>query len=218
MTGLLVSVGIVGAGKIGMGLATLLADAGAAVSLGSRDPDSPRFSGVPYPVTSLNDAMQREVVVLSVPHGAIEATLTVVSPKPGAIVIDTANAPDFSIRGSFRSALPVPHGRWLQGLLPEARVTRAFSHIQDELLVSRARRQPDSWAVAVAGDDEKALGITRELVTAASYVPVLIGGLDASAPLDPGGVLFPNMFLPDDMRRLVRAANNPAEHCRTTAS
>jgi len=41
------------------------------------------------------------------------------------------------------------------------------------------------------------------LVAAAGYVPVVIGGLGRSAPLDPGGILFPNMFLPADMRRLV---------------
>ncbi|MFT4230885.1 MAG: NAD(P)-binding domain-containing protein [Microbacterium sp.] len=205
MTAQLASVGIVGAGKSGIALATLLTEAGVTVSLGSRDPHSPRFNDAPCPVTSLSEAMQHETIVLSLPHSAIEATLAFAAPEPGAIVIDTANAVDFSTPGQITSALPIPHGRWLQRLLPQVRVTRAFSHVQDELLVSRAHRQPGTWAVAVAGDDDEAVDITSDLVHAASYVPVVIGDLDASAPLDPGGSLFPNMFLSEDMRRLVRA-------------
>jgi 8-hydroxy-5-deazaflavin:NADPH oxidoreductase len=71
------------------------------------------------------------------------------------------------------------------------------------MLTSRARRQPDTWAVAIAADDDHALSVTAHVVTAARYVPVPIGGLGQSAPLDPGGRLFPNMFLPGDMRDLL---------------
>ncbi|WP_433443578.1 hypothetical protein [Nonomuraea sp. CA-141351] len=105
--------------------------------------------------------------------------------------------------GRIRSALDEPHGRWLADLLPQAKVARAFTHVQDELLVSRATRQPDTWAIAVAADDAGALATASELVRSARYVPVSVGDLDHSAVLDPGGPLFPNMYLPGDMQDLL---------------
>lgn len=194
-------VGIVGAGKIGLGLAVLLTDAGVEVTVGSRTPRNERFADVRWRMTTMTRAMGLDTVVLAVPHAAIEQTLHKTGgPRPGTVVIDTANAVDPSSRDRFRSALDVPHGRWLQRLLPEAVVVRAFTHVQDELLVSRARRQPDIWAVAIAADDQRAVDIAARLVSAARYVPISVGGLDDSAVLDPGGVLFPNMFLPATMR------------------
>lgn len=199
------AVSIIGAGRIGLGLATLLADAGIAVTIGSRTPDDDRFAGKPWTVTSPAQAIGADIVVLAVPHAAIEETLRLTGgPRAGAVVVDTANAVDPTSRERVRSALDEPHGRWLQRRLPEATVVRAFSHVQDELLVSRAHRQPGMWAVAVAAADARAAGVGASLVTAARYVPVQIGGLDDSAVLDPGGILFPNMFLPADMRDLVR--------------
>ncbi len=136
-------VSIVGAGKIGHGLAELLHRGGIEVRLGSRSPHDTRFSGSRYPVVSLSEAFACPVVILAIPHTAIEQTLAEYRPEPDAIVLDTANALEFgAAAGGIRSALPMPHGRWLQQLLPEQHVVRAFSHVQDELLVSRATRQP----------------------------------------------------------------------------
>ncbi len=64
----------------------------------------------------------------------------------------------------------------------------------DESLAYRGLRQPGFWAIAVAGDDPEANKIVHDLVRATGFVPVHIGTLAESAPLDPGGVIFPHMF------------------------
>jgi 8-hydroxy-5-deazaflavin:NADPH oxidoreductase len=197
-------VGVIGAGKIGLGLAALLHEAGIEVLVASRAPANDRFAALPFPVATVHDVLGHDVVILSVPHPAIEPLAAMLARlEAGTVVIDTTNAVDSSQRGHIRSALPVPHGRWLADLLPQVQVARAFTHVQDELLPSRARRQPDTWAVAIAADDEHALSVAAHVVTTARYVPVPIGGLNHSAPLDPGGKIFPNMFLPGDMRDLL---------------
>lgn len=167
--------------------------------LGSRTPGD-----TPFPALSLGEVIARsEVVLVALPHIAIEPNIALLRTlAPGTVVIDLAN----EVRvedGRLRSALDEPHGRWLASLLPQVRVARAFTHVQAELLVSRATRQPDTWAVAVAADDADALAIAGELVRSARYVPVSVGGLDQSSVLDPGGPLFPNMYLPGDMQDLI---------------
>lgn len=192
------SIGILGAGRIGRALAQLLAASGREVLLGSRRAGDAGDGTVP-----LADAAAPDVVVLALPHAAIEGSLELFATiAPGTVVIDVANAVRVE-DGRCRSALAVPHGRWLAGVLPHVRVVRAFTHVQDELLVSRATRQPGAWGIAVAADDAEAGEVTAELVRAAGYVPVQVGGLDGSAVLDAGGPLFLRMLLPGDLRDVV---------------
>ncbi|MCA2230470.1 NADPH-dependent F420 reductase [Nonomuraea aurantiaca] len=192
-------VGILGTGRMGQGLGELLRGAGHDVALGSRTPADTGF-----PSSSLElVATQSEVVLIALPHVAIEPNIDLLRTiAPDTVVIDLAN----SVRvddGRIRSALDKPHGRWLANLLPHAKVARAFTHVHDELLVSRATRQPNTWAIAVAADDPIALATASELVRSARYVPVSVGDLDHSGVLDPGGPLFPNMYLPGDMYDLL---------------
>jgi predicted dinucleotide-binding enzyme len=96
-------------------------------------------------------------------------------------------------------------GRHTAKLLPDSMVTRAFTHVMYELLWPRGTRQRMSWGMALAGDDATAKAATAELITDAGFTPVDVGGLDDSAILDPGGVLFPKMFSPADLRILAGA-------------
>lgn len=198
------SVGILGGGRIGTGLGVLLSRAGVDVVLGSRHPASTGPGELRR--VRMTEAMERPVVVLAIPHDAIAEHLEALHARlpSDAVLIDCANA--VTVReGRVCSALDRPHGQWLAERLPGVRVARAFSHVQDELLVSRATRQPRTWAVGIAADDERSSDQTRRLVSAAGYVPVTVGTLAESSPLDPGGALFPNMFLPGDMRDLIQA-------------
>lgn len=193
-------IGILGTGRMGQGLAELLRRTGHCVLLGSRTPGEAAF-----PTVAPSEAIsQSEVVLIALPHTAIESNLDLLSTiAPGTVVVDLANGVRVE-DGRIRSVLEEPHGRWLAGLLPQARVARAFTHVHDELLVSRASRQPNTWAIAVAADDAEALTTAEELVRSAGYVPVPVGDLNHSSVLDPGGPLFPNMYLPQDMRELLK--------------
>lgn len=94
-------------------------------------------------------------------------------------------------------------GSYLAKLLPNSTVVHAFSHIMEELLVSRGTHQPGLFAVAIAGDDRDAKSIVSRLVLDTGFVPVDIGELKESAPLDPGGFLFPHVYTPSDMKRVI---------------
>ncbi|MEU8310680.1 NAD(P)-binding domain-containing protein [Actinomadura sp. NPDC048955] len=197
-------VGILGTGRMGQGLGELLRRAGHHVALGSRTPADTGF-----PSSTLEHvATQSEVVLIALPHVAIEPNIDLLRTiAPDTVVIDLANGVRVD-DGRIRSVLDKPHGRWLANLLPHAKVARAFTHVQDELLVSRAMRQPNTWAVAVAADDPNALATASELVESARYVPLSVGDLDQSGVLDPGGPLFPNMYLPGDMYDLLHGTRS----------
>lgn len=192
-------IGILGAGRMGQGVAALLARAGHEVLVGSRTP-----SGASIPSVELTEVIARsELIVIALPHNAIEPNLgLLLAITPGTVLIDLANGVRVE-DGRLRSTLEQPHGRWLADLLPQVRVARAFTHVQDELLVSRATRQPNTWAMAVAADDADALRIVQDLVRDAGYVPVPVGNLDQSAVLDPGGPIFANLYLPNDMQDIL---------------
>ena len=204
-------VAVVGFGAIGRALAGLWAAAGQDVVVGTRQPerlpdtDDVDLPGLRY-VHWTEAISESDVVALAVPHLALDDIVSQWRPEwSGKVIIDPTNPVDLSADGRLISGLTEPGtvGEALARRLPSVQVVRAFTHIQDELLPSRSRRQPGLWAVAMAGDDAAAKARVSELILATGYVPVDLGGLAESAPLDPGGVLFPNMFTVSDMRSRV---------------
>jgi predicted dinucleotide-binding enzyme len=183
MTDCLPSIGVVGTEPISRGVATLLRRAGYQVRLGSQH------------------AAEAQVVVIAVRHSAAPAVLAALKDDlAGKVVIDTMNAwifRDYVVAGLSDS---LTEGSWAARQLPGASVARAFSHIDAKSMVSSAIDKPGRWAVAYAADDEPAVAITRRLITDTGYVPVSVGTLAESGPLDVGGTLWPYMFTPDDMR------------------
>lgn len=204
------SIGIVGSGPIGRGIHRLLTRAGYRAVFSSRQElRSPAGADVgPAGLSSFADASQFDVIILSIRHDASNAVVEQYEENlRGKIVIDTMNS--FVVDDAMRIQTGVvgqTEGRRLQSLLPDSFVVRAFTHVQHELLVSRAETQPGLWAMAVSGDDQKSVHFTMDLVRDCGYLPVDIGPLDRSGPLDPGGALFPNMWLPGDMLDRVDAA------------
>lgn len=207
------SVGIVGTGNIGTGLAELWARAGASVTLGARSAASAAALAPIDAVTVANftTAAQQSVVVLAVAHDGAEQVAHELSPfLTGKVVITPMNALAVD-RGRPASALPhgVTEGTWLANQLPESVIVRAFSHIQHELLVSRARRNPGLWSVGYAMDDGPHHDLVHNLLGLTGYAPVRVGTLSESQPLDPGGVFFPRMLTRAQAEDLVTAARLP---------
>lgn len=192
---------------MGTGLATLLGDTGHDVVMSRRVPDSRPDD--PVKVVTFDEAVDHgDVVILAVTHEAVADLVGSLADRlSGKIVVDVTNWVIFEA-GRIRSGLPegTSEGTWLSSILPESRVTRAFNHVQDEMLVSRARRQPGIWGVAVAGDDAHAVAVTKQLVSQVGYVPVEVGDLRSSLVVDPGGPLFPHMFTPADLVAVLQGA------------
>jgi predicted dinucleotide-binding enzyme len=203
------AIGIIGSGPVGQGIATLLAGAGYRVVLGTRNPAVKKLPGLPSPVAvgTFEDAAAEDVVFIAIVHSAAEEVVTHLRHHlAGKVLIDTMNAwiaEDYTAAG-FSADLT--EGSWLARLLPETAVTRAFSHIHQNYMVPRATHEPGVWAAAYAADDPKASEVTAQLIRDMGYVPVLVGTLAQSAPLDVGGVLWPCMLTLADMKTALAGA------------
>jgi predicted dinucleotide-binding enzyme len=197
------SIGVLGSGPVGRGVATLLARAGYEVTLGTRHPDAPALSELPSTVTigTFDEAANADVVFLAVIHSASrELVKSLEEELIGKIVIDADNA--WARQQYAATGLPdsLTEGTWMASLLPGSSVVRAFSHIDWDLLVTRATNEPGRWAVGYASEGGNVDKVVEVLIRDMGYVPVKIGSLAESASIDPGGVLWPRMLTPDSMR------------------
>jgi len=206
------SIGIIGAGPIGRGVCVLLDRAGYQVTVGTRRPEAARRHGLPAAVAigTAQQAADGDVVIVAVRHPALPALMAMLRRRlADKVVIDTCSA--WILRDYLAAGLSdkLTEGCWLARQIPEERVVRAFSHIDYDVLVSRPTEEPGQWAAAYAVDDPVAGEITERLLTDVGYVPVRVGGLADSAPLDVGGVLWPYMFTPADMVAILADAAAP---------
>ncbi|MDP5315630.1 MULTISPECIES: NADPH-dependent F420 reductase [Streptomyces] len=202
------SIGVLGAGNIGRPVGRHWSAAGHRVTFGSRSPErlvefvadscpEARTAGL------VETAETNDVLLLSFPYPAWEEVLESVGGSlAGKLILDATNPMGLSDDGHIISTLApgLTQGRHASKLLPNAMVVRAFTHVMDELLWSRGTQQRHFWGMGYAGDDSEAKNAARGLILDAGFTPVDLGGLDDSAPLDPGGSLFPHMFTPADLR------------------
>lgn len=205
------SISIIGSGKIGQAVGHLLLLAGHSVCFGSRSPEKlSNFiekMGERASVKSLQEAAsESEIVFLALPYSVVDEVVLSLEPfLNDKIVVDATNPFTLSSDGHIISSLKnnITAGEHMSLLLPNSIVIRAFSHIMDELLVSRGTTQSGLWAVAIAGDNLLAKKIVSKLVEDTGFVPVDIGTLANSSALDPGGKLFPHMFTQADMKDIL---------------
>jgi 8-hydroxy-5-deazaflavin:NADPH oxidoreductase len=196
-----ISIGIIGAGKIGSALATLWHQKGYKISMGVRDlaKAQNQLQRLRLPISAKTvkaTVAENDIIVLAVPYSAVpEVTAEIKEIAANKIIIDATNPFEISPEGYVISPLgsTITAGSQMATLLPKSKIVRAFSHLMEELLVSRGTTQPGFFAVAIAGDDLDAKTAVSGLVQDAGFTPVDIGTLAESAPLDPGGVLFPKI-------------------------
>lgn len=201
-------ISILGAGKIGLALATLWLRKGHSICLGSRHPEKLQSVvddlNLKVHVKNIKDAAaESDIILLAVPYSAVEEVISDIKDElSNKLIIDATNPFGLSAEGHVISTLgtKITAGTYMASLLPKSIIVRAFTHIMEELLVSRGTKQPGLFAVAIAGDDPAAKLTVAELVNDTGFVPIDIGTLSESAPLDPGGILFPQVFTPADMK------------------
>ncbi len=81
-------------------------------------------------------------------------------------------------------------GQILAGLLPAgARLVKAFGTLSAPSLSAAARQEPDRAVLFYAADDDAAGDLVADLIRAAGFDPVRVGGLDQSIRIEMFGDL-----------------------------
>jgi 8-hydroxy-5-deazaflavin:NADPH oxidoreductase len=192
------TVAIIGTGNIGGRLAAGFAAGGQDFLLAGRDADAARKLasdlGGHAEVVSVDEAVERaDMLVLAVWFDAFKELIAQYGERlAGKVIVDPTNpvAPDGD--GGFQKIIGAQEssGRILAGLLPSgARLVKAFGTLSADSLSAAARREPERAVLFYAADDDAAGEEVADLIRAAGYEPVRVGGLDESIRLEVFGDL-----------------------------
>lgn len=199
-------IGIIGAGRIGGGLARQLAGAGHQVLLSFRRDQAALndlareigpAAGTGSPAAA---AAFGEVVVISVPWNALPSALDQAGPLTRKIVIDTTNAfGTTALPQDGRTAAAFNAAR-----MPGARYTKSFNTLTSSFQSDAAGRSGDEQVVQwLCGDDPGAKEVVARLIEDIGFVPVDLGGTAGCAvmesPRRPGAVYGEEYRLQDAM-------------------
>ncbi|WP_040830092.1 NADPH-dependent F420 reductase [Nocardia jiangxiensis] len=205
-------IAVIGAGLIGSALAGHLILADNRVIIGARRPEAftpPDYQqeDIDYQVRTIEEAIdQAEVAILAIPNAAVASFADCYRDRlAGAVIIDPSNPFLWHDGGvmTIKDLGGKTSGTVTAELFPKSSVARAFSHQLAETLWLRGRREPGKNAIGYAADDNRAAAITADIITQTGFVPIPVGTLAQSAPIDPGGALFPGLlgiFTPQGMR------------------
>jgi len=179
-------VGIIGAGRIGGGIARQLAMAGHQVQLAfSRNPetlralatDIGRGATVGAPAETVAES---DVVVVSVPWPVVPEALAQMGSLAGKIVVDTTNQygapqpPEGSTAAQFNAER-----------MAGARYTKSFNTLTSGFQAEAAHRVGDERVVQwLCGDDAEAKRVVAGLIADAGFVPVDLGGTAGCAVME----------------------------------
>lgn len=205
------TVGILGAGKVGVVLAQLALKAGYAVYIaGSGDPSKIALSIkvlMPGAIAATDEevAVKSDVVILALPLSKFRSI-----PKEalaGKLVIDAMNH-WFEVDGERSDTIPdnLSSSEVVQSFLTDSRVVKALSHMGYHELHDGAKRPGEVGrkAIAIAGDNEADTATVGALVNDFGFDPVYIGGLSKGRVLEPGGAGFGANLSAQELAELIR--------------
>lgn len=189
------SIGILGAGQIGQAIARALARAGIpAILSNSRGPDSlaDLVSGIGPGITAGTraQAAAQDIVFVAVNWSRLPAAVGGLPDFGGRIVVDANNpieAPLFEpVELHGRSSSEV-----VAGLVPGARVVKAFNHLQPALVAGDPGREGGRRVLFYSGEDADAKAVVGNLITRLGFFGIDLGALALGSRLVqfPGGPL-----------------------------
>lgn len=193
---------IVGAGNVGRALGSGWTRSGHKVTYAVRDPGKPdlgelRRQGAAV-ISSSGAGAAAEVVALTVPWAAVDASLKSLGTLVGKIVIDATNplAPDFSLAIGYTDSA----GETVARLAPGARVVKAFNTTGFNNMAD-SRYAGGKLAMLVAGDNAEAKKIVLGLASDLGFDPVDAGPLAMSRYLEPMAMVWIKLAIAQKMGR-----------------
>ncbi|MDF2846908.1 MAG: oxidoreductase [Oerskovia sp.] len=198
------TLGIIGSGAIGAGIARLAVAAGHEVIIAnSRGPESlaelvDELGGRARAGEVAEAGRLGEIVVLAVPLSAYAALP--VDALDGKVVLSTGNYYPFRdgrIEDLDSGAMTT--AEYEQSLLPGVLIVKAFNNIVAHHipLLARPTEAPDRSGLAVAGDDAVARRAVSELVGTLGFEPVDAGSLAESWRFEPESGAYTKIYAAD---------------------
>ena len=191
------TVAIIGTGNIGSRLAANFADGGQDFLLADRDEDKARKVaadlGGHAEAVSIDEAVERaDVLVIAFWIDAFEQLIAQYGRRlDGKVIVDPSNPVGPDGAGGYRKVIGEQEssGQILAGLLPGARLVKAFGTLSAPTLSAAARREPERAVQFYAADDTAAGDLVADLIRVGGFEPVRIGGLDQSIRIEMFGDL-----------------------------
>jgi 8-hydroxy-5-deazaflavin:NADPH oxidoreductase len=210
-------IGVIGAGHIGGNCARQAVKGGHEVMLSfARDRSGlDRLASELGPSASVGTPAQAvafgDVVILSVPWGAIPEALAQAGDLGGQVVVDTTN--------QFGSG-PMPEpgqtaASFNAGRMPGARYVKSFNTLTSGFQEREADRPDEERVVQwVAGDDAEAKELVTGLIEDMGYQPVDLGGTATCAVMEAPrrhGAVYGEEYRAADAQRVVEAVRAGAD-------
>ena len=182
-------IAVIGSGSVGTGLARAWSALGHLVVIGSRTPESERVAGLVAGIGNgveaaglPESAMGAEVIVLAVPWGAAEESISRLGEVSGRIIVDATNpiARGLKLDVGHTNSGGERVAEWAVG----ARVVKALNIVDARLLDGR-KLDGRQISIPICGDDADAKRIVTALITELGFDVVDAGGLESSRLLEP---------------------------------
>ena len=193
---------IVGAGNVGRALGSGWVRSGHKVTFAVRDPGKPELSELKQRGASVipltGAAAAGDVIVLSVPWPAVDASIKAIGSTVGKVVVDATNplTADFSLAvGHDDSA-----GETVARRAPGARVVKAFNTTGFNNMANSSY-SGGKLAMMVAGDDAEAKKLVMALASDLGFDAIDAGPLSMSRYLEPMAMMWIKLAIAQKMGR-----------------
>ena len=210
------TIGILGAGKLGIVLAQLALKAGYAVYIaGSGDPEKIRLSVevlAPGAVVATSEEVARhsDGIILAFPLSKYRQV-----PKDalvGKLVIDATNH-WWEVDGPRDDFLDPAQSssEAIQDFLSGSRMVKALNHMGYHDLYDGAKLagRKGRKAIAVAGDDKADVVVVSEIIDRLGFDPLFIGDLHEGYRLEPGHPAFGASVSRGELAEIIAQKNHP---------
>ena len=206
-------IGVIGAGAIGRTYATLWSAAGHDIVLSSRNPQDlgPVAQALGDRVrigTPAEAARSGDVVLLAVNYGTLDQAIEAMRPHVrDKLVIDATNPLRRVDGGGVERVLPddAVAGPVTAAKLPEARIAKALTTLWTGHVEQHANVETPTVAMPLAADDPADRSTVAGLIRDAGLVPVDLGTLALSRPLDPPSSIWNVVLTAEELQDRVAA-------------